>query len=251
MSSFPLLRILSTLFLLLAGANGYVLADTFGVTSATAEIFNSSATFFCTQGDANSAFCAYNGATASAIVNNGRGGAASVSLGPNQLYAGAAANYFLEILGPAGVTVPVVINGTATAVDNADNLGASFANYFVYQNSSAGALLINEWFGSPAGCPVIIAQGFPCTESGSFALSETLDSDTIFFVQLLTAAAGTNASASLDPTITIDPSFPEASEFTVVASQGVYATSPEPATLALLVLGLVAGLLFRRKPSAS
>jgi hypothetical protein len=250
MRSFSLLRILSALFLLLAGANGYLLADTFGVTSATAEIFSSSATFFCTQSDANSASCAYNGATASAIVNNGTGGAASVSLGLNQLYAGAAANYFLEILGPAGVPVPVIINGTATAVDNADSLGASFANYFVYQNSSAGTLLINEWFGSPAGCPIIIAQGFPCTQSGNFALSETLDSDTIFFVQLLTAAAGTNASSSLDPMITIDPSFPEASEFTVVASQGVYAASPEPVSLALFALGLMAGLLFRRRLSA-
>ena len=42
----------------------------------------------------------------------------------------------------------------------------------------------------------------------------------------------------------------EASEFTVVASQGVYAASPEPVSLALFALGLMAGLLFRRRLSA-
>ena len=160
MRFFPAFRIFKMLPLLLAGVNGCLWADTFGVTSASAEIFNpGDRTFVCIQGDVNSASCAYNGATASAIVNNGGGGAASVSLGPNSLDAGSAANYFLEIVGPTGVSVPININGTATAVDNADNLGASFANYFVDQNSSAGVRLINEWFGSPTGCPVLILQG--------------------------------------------------------------------------------------------
>lgn len=66
-----------------------------------------------------------------------------------------------------------------------------------------------------------------------------MDSGTVFLVQLLAAAEGTNASASIDPTITINPSFTQASQFSVVASPGVF-TTPEPPSVALFAIGLLA-----------
>ena len=54
MRFFPAFRIFKMLPLLLAGVNGCLWADTFGVTSAGAEIFNpGDRTFVCIQGDVN------------------------------------------------------------------------------------------------------------------------------------------------------------------------------------------------------
>jgi hypothetical protein len=75
----------------------------------------------------------------------------------------------------------------------------------------------------------------------------------------LTAAAGTvgsgSASAFADPLITIDPSTPNASLYSIELSPGVVnalgpaadaATTPEPASFALFGLGMAGGMLYRR-----
>lgn len=244
-------RIVCTLLLLLVGVNGCLRADS--LPYAAADIFGFSGDF-CNQTDASSASCAYNGATAYAIVNNGTGGAASASTGSTLLGADGIVAYTLEIVGPVGVSVPVIISGTATVLSGSNLsaeqiLASGFAKYTVFYGTSFGVQALDETFSSPAYCQIDSAFGIQCTPSGSFSLPDTLDSDTIFGVVLQAAATEPNSSASIDPTITIDPSFPQASQFSVVASPGVFTASPEPPSLSLCLIGagVLALGLFARK----
>lgn len=219
----------------------------FDITSATAEIQDSNGQYQCMNADPNATSCAAEGAASMAIVNNGLGGSASASVGATSTTASAVSSYFVAIFGPANVSVPILISGTANAQDNGFGAGLSFGFYFLYQGSSSGATLVTQAFGSPLGCQVISAQGFPCATSGPFTLNTTVTSDEILAVELEAVAVGENASVTLDPLITIDPTFPLANEFTVEANTGVFSASPEPASWGLIMLVLPVGFLLRRR----
>jgi len=225
-------------------------ADTLplGITAAAAVLDNSSGSV-CTQSGATYAACSFNGATAVANVTNGTGGLASVSLGSNTSAGAAVTEYYMYLQGPTNVQVPIIINGMASTSDNGADIGVSYAAYYIYQDSSKGLSYFGQYFASPSTCAIL--SSLNCMSTGNFSLDTTLSSDTVFFVFFEAAAGGANASALIDPTIQIDPSFAQASQFSVVANPGVFApapnTAPEPGGIGLMVAGLAAAALFVRR----
>jgi len=59
-----------------------------------------------------------------------------------------------------------------------------------------------------------------------------------------------SASASADPFISIDPSFPTAALYSVLVSPGVGNAVPEPTSAMLVSLGMLANAVFRRRNRA-
>ena len=231
--------------LLLTLSSGLLRADSLplGITAAAADLYSASGAL-CTNSGVSSAFCSSGDAVSNAVVTNSLGGMASVSLGATASAGAAITEYFVGIEGPAGINVPVIITGSANTQDNGDLYGASYAAYYIYQGSSTGATFFARYFASSTACPYLTYVGYPCLPSGDFTLNTTITSGSVFFIALEAAAGGTNASATIDPLITIDPSFAQASEFTLVGNPGVFpppaAAVPEPALFAFVVAGFAA-----------
>jgi len=220
-------------------------ADTLplGITAAAAVLEDPSGNV-CTQSNTTYAACSSGGSTAVANVTNGTGGLASVSLGSNTTAGAAVTEYYMYLQGPTNVQVPIIINGMASTADNGSDVGVSYAAYYIYQDSTKGFSYFGQYFASQNTCAFLPSN---CMSTGSFSLNTTLTSDTVFFVFFEAAAGGTNASALIDPTIQVDPSFAQASQFSVVANPGVFApvsnTVPEPGGVGLMLAGSAA-LLF-------
>jgi hypothetical protein len=175
------------------------------------------------------------------------GGAATVSLGSDvTVGASATGTYFFTIQGPSSVTVPLIITGTTETRDNGtSNLAASIILLIpVSGDVSAGSV---NYFSSAYGCAVVDQQnpGATCNLSGSqFAIDASALSDSINALKFIAAASlGFNAFATVDPIVSIDPSFAGANEFTLVANPGVLPSpppnseAPEPSSLSLLAIG--------------
>jgi hypothetical protein len=67
----------------------------------------------------------------------------------------------------------------------------------------------------------------------------------------VTCGGNGNCQSAIDPTITIDPSFPDAAKFSIIADTGSTAAMPEPSTWILLgsaLLGLGGMACFRARP---
>jgi hypothetical protein len=199
-------------------------------------LVNNGSVAICPQTFTASASCVGGTASASSSLTNNLGGFAQISLGPSPTSSGyAQVDYYIAILGPAGVNVPIIINGTtATSDGGAGSLSDGVVFYSLGQ--------ISEDFSSAYVCQ---HSNLPCSLSGgSFTLNETLASQTVYLVDMVSSATAGNsgASAMIDPLIQIDPSFALASEFTLVASSGVFApAAPEPSSLGLLTSGLATG----------
>lgn len=215
-----------------------------GDTYAYAYLVNTSGQY-CGQGGigATSASCSFSGAMSRAVPENSNGGIASVSLGSTATAGYALTAYWFGLEGPANVNVPIIVSGSASTHDNQNALGASYAAYYIYANSTRGFTYLGDFFASPTACGYINSAGYPCHSSGNFSLNTSVQSDIAFYIWLAAYAGGTNASASIDPLITIDPSFPLANEFTVVSNADVFppqpASTPEPTTFALIGVAAV------------
>ncbi len=248
-NSFPRLRIALLASLMAWSVVPQLSADSlpFGFTVASVAVSDLSGNV-CSQGNQSSATCSLGGATATAIVDNGQGGYAKASVGGTFAGAAAVTGYFFGLQGPSNVNVPILINGFASTQDDASYYGASYASYYIYSGSSTGADLYGRYFASANACAYLTGAGVPCMQTGQFSLGTSVASNSVFYVFFEAAAGGTNASALIDPIITIDPSFAQASQFTLVASPGVFPTAtpsiPEPASAGMLVISGLAALVW-------
>ncbi|MGA7411669.1 MAG: PEP-CTERM sorting domain-containing protein [Bryobacteraceae bacterium] len=140
--------------------------------------------------------------------------------------AGALVFYSFEIVGSGNQeAVPVIISGTATFS----------ASYLSFADGKIGLGTFNDNFlttfwqfnsGSPS--------------PGAFQLHESLPSSNQLDLDLEVGCGGDPGacSVSIDPTITIDPSFPDAAKFSIIEDTGSNSAAPEPATLLLIGAGL-------------
>ncbi len=226
-----------TAFAILCSAISSADSIAFSTTQAYAAVGSSqTGATLCLNRTISRASCSALGASGAAVVTNGSGGMATALAGKNgaTLTVSSGVIYYFEVEGPSSVSVPMLINGTTTAIG-----GASHDEYEI--NSTSTILL--EVFANPSLCAFYISQGTSCDPTGAFTLKTTIASDTIYGVIPSAVVTGTNASASIDPVIRIDPSFSLASEFTLVANPGVFTTTPEPSSLWLVALALLGACL--------
>lgn len=154
--------------------------------------------------------------------------------------------FAFEVSGPAGVPVSV----DATAFGTAEASGAAGANStFNVRSGPDDALLVN-WVACADPSDPSSCSSYPNAFGGSEEI--TVMSDEVNYVIIggealspISGPAGT-WSTSVDPMISFDPSFAQASEFTLEFSPAVGGTGgtgggnvPEPGTLGLLCSGLL------------
>jgi hypothetical protein len=170
--------------------------------------------------------------TASGVITQGVDPyvAASVTTKDVGGYAGADYDYYFEVAGPAGnVPVVVVANGLAQTTSATFYANASFQIPNLNVSEAATATP-----SSPASFSLNQSMNIPAN-----TLEEVeIDAGVSIFL------TGT-ASASVDPQITIDPTFANAGEYSLEFSPNFLAV-PEPSIMALLPLGL-GWLALRRK----
>jgi len=144
-------------------------------------------------------------------------------------------NYYFEVIGGTpGNTVPILINThlsvsssgyptEATASIHTDGSGASAASMSLTVGDSPTSLLTGDFFGSLS----------LTSQSGQLRqLFMNADVEEAYLY-------GGTGLATVDPYISIDPSFLNASDYSIEVSPGVANTAlPEPTSLGLLVVGL-------------
>jgi hypothetical protein len=195
-------------------------------------------------GESNSGGCALPGGNglASAVLSPFVNISTEVSAAPAvaSLFASGDINYFFAVVGgTAGDSVPVLVHAGL-------DVDATLSG------TASASIVVTTNFGSPAVAEV--CAGTSCTEEGDFGgvlavLAESGQFNTISLTAVSEEAfsLGGRAGASADPLITIDPSFADAAEYSIVVSPGVAnalppaMAVPEPSTWAMMLLGF-AGL---------
>ena len=151
-------------------------------------------------------------------------------------YSGADLTYYFEVMGPAGQNVPIdvsVSGGAQETLFTGGNVTYSTASFDIQYG---GVMEVNQSASATAAGPA------------SFSFNQTVDISPNTF-QEVDANAGVSiflnatASANVDPQISIDPTFPDASEYTLVFSPNF--PVPEPAAPALFTIGLGLAWLWR------
>ena len=165
--------------------------------------------------------CSSNGVDAFATAAGG--GTASVNSFATGYWGEAIVNYYIEVTGPSGVLVPVVVEGSASVALTGAATGF--------------ATLFQEHF--EPDC-----TGIPncTTQDGNYSLSVNLNSEQVTLVALFATAGRGIGTAIIDPQFTIDPTFARASEFQILVSPGVApagASAPEPGFSLILLAVLI------------
>jgi hypothetical protein len=164
-------------------------------------------------------------------------------------------NYYFYLNGPTGVVVPIVISGAVATngCGGACTQGLAVAPATVFQNNGS-----------------TYSPDLPCLEvsiscSSGFSLDYSAVSDETYEIELGGVAAsleagqyfginydeylGLPAAVSIDPIISIDPTFADADQFQLMFSPNVGnspTSVPEPPTFALFAAGLI-GLGWTRR----
>jgi hypothetical protein len=153
--------------------------------------------------------------------------------------------YEFEVVGPAGTQVPVDVSASGSATSSGSGNGGSLL--FIYENP-AGQFTYE--FGAcsdshdPSGCS---ESGFP---SSSFNVTQELLVTVGDPVELFLVASGgsydnpslSTFSSEIDPYIYIDPSFANASQYSVEVSPGIGNSPPpvpEPSSFVLFGTGFL------------
>jgi hypothetical protein len=174
-------------------------------------------------------------ATSGSSANNGTADASfAAAFNANQIWAGTLIEYVFRLTGPADVVVPVHV----TANGHVDAYGESFHAAATINVFSPGQpTLVDE-----SAIVYHYGQSQSASTSATLAVDQWVNirSNTDVYVSL-SASAGTYADALgspvgghafIDPLFIVDPAF--AAQYTLV---GLPAAVPEPASVALLVLG--------------
>jgi hypothetical protein len=164
-------------------------------------------------------------------------------------------NYSLEVTGGApGDVVPLEIETSLGAVPI--SIGYAFAEILVSADGSTGATICTALCGVGSG-----VTGFTGTLTVD-ALSGTVYTNAVHMeAEVIGALGGTSdvdgGTATVDPYIFVDPSFPDASAYSVLLSDGIgngiRSGVPEPAAWAVMLLGVClvgAGLRIGRRRNA-
>jgi hypothetical protein len=181
-------------------------------------------------------------------------------------YSHAAANatlsYSFELVGPAGL-VPTDISAVVDTTSVAGGSTRAGAAAYLEISQSGGGSYVFYGFACTGG----LAEGCPSFNVSSFTLNSvfplvanhyynvymSIGADT-YSDQIFPFAAGSGAaSAFVDPYVRIDPTFANADQYSLWVTPGVgdAAAVPEPATWAMLMLGLGAvGVALRQRKVA-
>jgi hypothetical protein len=158
---------------------------------------------------------------------------------------GGSVTYYYMVSGSLSEPVPLLIDASGSV-------------------SASGTGTVNAVLESAAGdlCATTV-NGGDCGNPGSLAFSSSPISfdatpGTLYsiVVSVVGGADGTGSwSGSVDPQVEINPSFADASDFTVAFSQSASTSAPEPGSLGLIVAGmaLLGGLFWlkRRSPQGT
>jgi hypothetical protein len=200
----------------------------------------------------SAAFAAVGGTSSSgpAVAVHGLGQASNVT---DNNMASASALWAFQIAGPANVAVPIIITGLFSG-EKSNAFGVS----------GGVALGIDRFrLDRIATFRCLASDSTDCDSSHgdhstSFALHQMALSGFETFINISVGGSVQGAApgmlgeftASLDPIISIDPTFARASEFTLYVSPDAYATVmavPEPGTFSLLLAGLAVGTGIARR----
>lgn len=145
--------------------------------------------------------------------------------------------YYFELINvsdPTAVSIPILVDITGGIDLTASGVGVSYGNFGVV-DESAGGYIIND----DLTCASFDPGG--CGTSNINYVGE-LTINTLYYIELDAeeGSSYSSVSATVDPTITIDPSDPNSAYYTVITSPGVGnapSAIPEPATWVMMILG--------------
>jgi hypothetical protein len=170
---------------------------------------------------------------------------------PSYLGATASLGYYFDVEGPSGQTVPI----TLTGVVDVDVSGTG------YNVSPGGEAFLG--YGNLTNC--IPAPSIEPPGTCAFTLKEDFPSDTVQLVSISANAGAQGASfcpsevpclpevvtVTVDPILSIDPSFADAGAFTIAVSSGIGnsppSVAPEPSLVIPLSIALLA-MVFLARP---
>ena len=181
---------------------------------------------------------AYSGGNASASASGTTSGGNGV---PNAVADGVVFFFFI-VSGPANTEVPLIFSGSGST--SASGVYATSQSQFYSPGGFFDAC-------SESGVPGACSNGAGGLEPTSYAGQKfaSISSNTLEDIEVIVGGGSTlgsgSWSASVDPTIEINPTFADAGEFTIEFSPDIITvppSMPEPATWALLLIGI--GVLF-------
>jgi len=153
----------------------------------------------------------------------------SVSNSMSALRPSAGVAFNFEILGRPQVAVPIIISGTASAFSQA---GAEYGGgidlgLFDFPLTTVSLFQFSDVGSPPLGGTFM--QDFTIRTLVDSAAVEQL----VLGVGCTVITDGASCRSAIDPTIEIDPSFADASQFKLIESTGATGTVPEPSALIL------------------
>ena len=166
----------------------------------------------------------------------------------NQGIEAAHGTYYFGIVGPAAIDVPIILSGAAALYANG---GSSVSVYETYGRNGGNESNFGpvSCYSGSAGCGTFtFTQHFDLL-AGTGATAGDVGSTTLSI--FLIAQEG-SAQGFIDPVITIDPTFADASRYHIIFADGVGnpgGAVPEPATWAMMLAGFggVGGMMRARR----
>jgi hypothetical protein len=171
--------------------------------------------------------------------------------------------YQIQYSGPQNIGLPIIVHvgGLSTTVTRSGGGTGSVANSTAYMTISNNDASFNNTYAFSASYSAHATDQFGSPfDSGNNFLTDTplitranVDLLTITMDTITNASSSINftgrANAQLDPLVYIDPSFPDASLYSIQISEGVAnGDAPEPGTFFTFALALV-GVSGRRRGS--